>query len=89
VVLLDRKPFIAFYSGRRFAPLPPVGPDELVAAARRAGAQLVVLDSQEFADRPLLVPLLYGPPPLGLEVLRDFDAGPTGRLRILGIRRDA
>jgi 4-amino-4-deoxy-L-arabinose transferase-like glycosyltransferase len=83
-VLLDRKPLIAFYSERRWVPLPRVGPDELLAAARHAGARLVVLDSREFLfDRPGLVPLLWGPPPPGLDVLRDFDAAPADRLRIL------
>lgn len=85
-VLLDRKPFVAFYSGRRFAPLPRVGPEELLATARRVGARLVVLDSRELPyDRPRLIPLLWGPPPPGLEVVRDFDAVPTDRLRILAV----
>jgi len=83
-VLLDRKPLIAFYSERRWVPLPRIGPEELLAAARHAGARLVVLDSREFLfDRPGLVPLLWGPPPPGLDVLRDFDAAPADRLRIL------
>ena len=63
-----------------------VEPEELLAAARQAGARLVVLDSREFFfDRPGLIPLLWGPPPPGLDVLRDFDAAPTDRLRILGV----
>src|SRR5207249_1345998 len=37
-VLLDRKPLVAFYSERRWVPLPRIGPDELLAAARHAGA---------------------------------------------------
>ena len=83
-VLLDRKPLVAFYSDRRWVPLPQIGPDELLAVARHAGARLVVLDSREFLfDRPGLVPLLWGPPPPGLDVLRDFDAAPADRLRIL------
>ena len=83
-VLLDRKPLVAFYSERRWVPLPRVGPEELLAAARQAGARLVVLDSREFFfDRPGLIPLLWGPPPPGLDVLRDFDAAPADRLRIL------
>jgi len=74
----------AFYSERRWVPLPRIGPDELLAAARQAGARLVVLDSREFFfDRPGLIPLLWGPPPAGLDVLRDFDAAPADRLRIL------
>jgi len=83
-VLLDRKPLVAFYSERRWVPLPRIGPEELLAAARQAGARLVVLDSREFFfDRPGLIPLLWGPPPPGLDVLRDFDAAPADRLRIL------
>jgi len=83
-VLLDRKPLVAFYRERRWVPLPRVGPDELLAAACHAGARLVVLDSREFFfDRPGLIPLLWGPPPPGLDVLRDFDAAPADRLRIL------
>ena len=87
-LLLDRKPFIGFYSGRPWAPLPRVGPNELLAAARDAGARLVVLDSREFPfDRPRLLPLLWGPPPSGFDVLRDFDAAPSDRLRILAVTR--
>jgi hypothetical protein len=83
-VLLDRKPLVAFYSERRWVPLPRIGPEELLAAARQAGARLVVLDSREFFfDRPGLIPLLWGPPPPGLDILRDFDAAPADRLRIL------
>lgn len=86
VVLLDRKPLVAFYSERRWVALPRVGPDELLAAARRAGARLVVLDSRELPyDRPRLIPLLWGSPPPGLEVVRDFDAAPADRLRILAV----
>jgi 4-amino-4-deoxy-L-arabinose transferase-like glycosyltransferase len=85
VIILDRKPFIAFYSGRRFAILPRVAPDELASVAGRAGARLVILDSRALVDRPELFPLVYGEPPAGLEVLQDFDAGPAGRLRILGV----
>lgn len=86
VAVMDRKPFIAFYSGRRFVPLGNVSPEELVPAARRTGARLVVLDSRVFGDRPLLIPLLYGSVPVGLEVLREFDAGMDGRLRILRVQ---
>jgi 4-amino-4-deoxy-L-arabinose transferase-like glycosyltransferase len=86
-VLMDRKPFIAFYSGRRVAPLPPVDPPALLSAARGAGARLVVLDSRELPyDRGHLLPLVWGPPPPGLELLRDFDAAPGDRLRILLVR---
>jgi 4-amino-4-deoxy-L-arabinose transferase-like glycosyltransferase len=86
-VLLDRKPFVAFYSGRPRAPLPRVAPDELADAARRAGARLVVLDSRELPyDRPALLGLVWAPPPPGLEVLRDFDAPPADRLRVLRVR---
>lgn len=85
-VIMDRKPFIAFYSDRRFAILPRVSADALTAAAKRAHARLVVLDSRHFADRPELLPLLHALPPPGLDVLRDFDAGPAGRLRILGVQ---
>jgi 4-amino-4-deoxy-L-arabinose transferase-like glycosyltransferase len=85
-VVLDRKPFIAFYSDRRWAPIPRVGPDELVDAARNAGARLVVLDSRELPyDRPRLIPLLWSAPPPGLDVIRDFDAAPAVRLRILAV----
>jgi len=86
VTIMDRKPFIAFYSGRRFAILPRVLPGELTSTARHAWAGLVVLDSRAFDDRPELLPLLYAEPPAGLEVLQDFDAGPTERLRVLGVR---
>ena len=85
-VLLDRKPFVAFYSERRWIPLPRVGPDDLLAAARKAGARLVILDSRELPfDRRRLIPLLWGPTPPGLDVLRDFDPAPGDRLRILAV----
>lgn len=84
--LLDRKPFVAFYSERRWIPLPRVGPDDLLAVARKAGARLVILDSRELPfDRRRLIPLLWGPAPPGLDVLRDFDAGSGDRLRILAV----
>jgi 4-amino-4-deoxy-L-arabinose transferase-like glycosyltransferase len=84
--LLDRKPFVAFYSERRWIPLPRVGPDDLLAVARKAGARLVILDSRELPfDRRRLIPLLWGPAPAGLDVLRDFDAGSGDRLRILAV----
>ncbi len=87
VVLLDRKPFVAFYSGRHAAPLPRVGPEGLVTAARRAGARVVVLDSRELPfDRPGLLPLVWAEPPPGLDLLRDFDAAPADRLRLLRVR---
>lgn len=89
VVVLDRKPFVAYYSGRRFASLEPIGPEGLASAAREAGASLVILDSRVLSDRPRLSPLLYGMPPSGMELLRDFDAGESGRIRILGLRDEA
>lgn len=86
-VLLDRKPFVAFYSGRRFAPLGRVGPEGLLAAARHARARLVVLDSRSLPyDRPRLIPLVWTAPPPGFEVLRDFDAAPADRIRVLLVR---
>lgn len=85
-IIMDRKPFVAFYSGRRFAILPRVPPGELASAAQRAGARVVVLDRRESNDRPDLFPLHYAEPPAGLDVLQDFDAGPAGRLRVLGVR---
>lgn len=86
VIIMDRKPFVAFYSGHRFAPLPRVSPDELAKTADRAKAQIVILDSSALADRPELFPLLYTQPPTGLEILRDFETGPAGRLRLLKVR---
>jgi hypothetical protein len=82
---MDRKPFVAFYSDRRFTPLVPVAPAELASAARRAGARLVVLDSRVLGDRPALVPLLYSAPPIGLVVAQDFDHAPGERVRILRV----
>jgi 4-amino-4-deoxy-L-arabinose transferase-like glycosyltransferase len=82
-VIMDRKPFVAFYATRPFVPLPDTGPGELSAASRRAGATVVVLDSRTLVDRPRLVPLLYQAPPDGLRLLRDFDFDATTRLRFL------
>jgi 4-amino-4-deoxy-L-arabinose transferase-like glycosyltransferase len=82
-VLLDRKPFVAFYSGRRHAHLADIEPAMLRDAARRAGARLIVLDSRALVDRPSLLPLVWAPPPPGFSVVRDFEAVPGDRLRLL------
>jgi 4-amino-4-deoxy-L-arabinose transferase-like glycosyltransferase len=85
-VVLDRKPFVAYYSGRRHAPLgAEVTPADLQAAARRAGARVVVLDSRALEDRPQLAPLVWSAPPPGFDVVRDFEAGPFARLRVLKV----
>lgn len=84
-VLMDRKPFVAFYSDRRFVPLLPSGPDDLARVARRAGAQLVILDTRVLEDRAPLIPLVYAHPPAGLEVARDFEVGAHDRLRVLKV----
>lgn len=83
-VVMDRKPFVAYYSGRRYVPLESdVTPADLQAAARRAGARLVVLDSRSLEDRPQLAPLVWSAPPPGFDVVRDFETGPSARLRVL------
>ena len=56
---------------------------DLQAVARRAGARLVVLDSRSLEDRPQLAPLVWGAPPPGFDVVRDFETGPSARLRVL------
>src|SRR4030095_15932700 len=38
-VLLDRKPLVAFYSERRWVPLPQIGPEELLAGPPQAGGR--------------------------------------------------
>jgi 4-amino-4-deoxy-L-arabinose transferase-like glycosyltransferase len=85
-ILMDRKPFVAYYSGRRFVPLSSVNPAELAQAVQHTGARLLILDSRVLGDRPLLFPLLYGAPPAGLELRWELDAGDTGRIRILEVR---
>jgi hypothetical protein len=87
--LLDRKPFVGFYGGRRVVPLPDIPPVELLALARRSGATIVVLDDRWLADRPKLWPLVYAPPPDGFRILRDFDGLGTRRLRLLEVIPDA
>jgi 4-amino-4-deoxy-L-arabinose transferase-like glycosyltransferase len=83
-IVMDRKPFVAYYSGRRHAPLgAEITPADLQAAARRAGARLVVLDSRALEDRPQLAPFVWSAPPPGFDVVRDFEAGPFTRLRVL------
>jgi 4-amino-4-deoxy-L-arabinose transferase-like glycosyltransferase len=85
-IVMDRKPFVAYYSGRRYAPLEAdVTPAQLHVAARRAGARLVVLDSRTLEDRPQLAPLVWGAPPPGFDVVRDFETGPFTRLRLLKV----
>ncbi len=83
--LLDRKPFVGFYGGRRVVPLPDIPPAELLALARRNGATIVVLDDRWLADRPKLWPLVYAPPPAGFRILRDFDGLGIRRLRLLEV----
>ena len=86
VVVMDRKPFVAYYSGRRYVPLEAdVTPAELRAVARRAGARLVVLDSRALEDRPQLAPLVWSAPPPGFDLVRDFESGPFTRLRVLKV----
>ena len=87
--LLDRKPFLGFYGGRRVVPLPDIPPVELLALARRTGATIVALDDRWLADRPKLWPLVYAPPPDGFRILRDFDGLGTRRLRLLEVIPDA
>jgi hypothetical protein len=86
--LLDRKPFLGFYAGRRVAPLPDIPPDELLALARRTGAAIVVLDDRWLVDRPKLWPLVYAPPPDGFRILQDFDGSGMRRLRLLEVTPD-
>jgi 4-amino-4-deoxy-L-arabinose transferase-like glycosyltransferase len=85
-VLLDRKPFVAFYSGRRHALLADVAPADLAQAARRTGARLVVLDSRMLGDRPRLLPLVWSSVPPGFDLVRDFDVAPADRVRLLAPR---
>jgi hypothetical protein len=85
-VVLDRKPFVAFYSERRHAPLADIAPADLDEAVRRSGARLVVLDSRTLGDRPRLLPLVWSPPPPEFEIVRDFDATPADRVRLLARR---
>ncbi len=83
-IVMDRKPFVAYYSGRRHVPLgAEITPADLQAAARRVGARLVVLDSRWLEDRPQLAPFVWSAPPPGFDVVRDFEAGPANRLRVL------
>jgi 4-amino-4-deoxy-L-arabinose transferase-like glycosyltransferase len=83
-IVMDRKPFVAYYSGRHHAPLgAEITPADLQAAARRAGARVVVLDSRALEDRPQLAPFVWSAPPPGFDVVRDFEAGPFTRLRVL------
>jgi hypothetical protein len=86
--LLDRKPLLGFYAGRRVVPLPDIPPIELRALARRTGATIVVLDDRWLADRPKLWPLVYAPPPDGFRILQDFDGLGTRRLRLLEVTPD-
>jgi len=83
-IVMDRKPFVAYYSGRRHVPLgAEITPADLQAAARRVGARLVVLDSRSLEDRPQLAPFVWSAPPPGFDVVRDFEVGPANRLRVL------
>lgn len=86
VMVMDRKPYVAYYSGRRFVPLSSESPAELAQAVRDTGARLLILDSRVLGDRPLLMPLLYSLPPAGLKLLWEMDAGEHGRIRIFQVR---
>jgi hypothetical protein len=84
-VIMDRKPFIAFYSGRPHIPLQDLASARLSSEARGAGATIVVLDSRTLADRSGLLPLVTHQPPPGLDWLRDFVAADGSRIRLLHV----
>ncbi len=86
-VIMDRKPFIAFYSGRPHVPLPDLASARLSAEAQKAGATIVVLDGRTLADRAGLLPLVTHQPPAGLGWVRDFVAADGSRIRLLQVVR--
>jgi hypothetical protein len=84
-VIMDRKPFIAFYTHRPHVPLMDQASGRLSEDARRAGATIVVLDGRTLADRPGLLPLVTHQSPAGLEWLRDFVSVDGSRIRLLKV----
>jgi Dolichyl-phosphate-mannose-protein mannosyltransferase len=59
-VVMDRKPFLAFYAWRPYRVIPDEPYDRLIAAAVRDGVRYLVVDQQIAAYfRPQLEPLLY------------------------------
>lgn len=84
-VIMDRKPFIAFYAGRGYVPLQDQAPARLSEEARAAGATVIVLDGRTLADRPGLLPLMTHQSPTGLEWLRDFVSADGSRIRLLKV----
>jgi 4-amino-4-deoxy-L-arabinose transferase-like glycosyltransferase len=83
--IMDRKPYVAFYSGRAFEPIPPKGNvGEVLALARQRGVDLLVIDVELVqGDRPEVEPLtIPALAPRGLELVRAFDS-PEGRPLLL------
>lgn len=59
-VVMDRKPYVAFYANRRYRPIPDDPYETIIGFARRENVRYLVVD--EAVDRifrPQLLPLLY------------------------------
>ncbi len=67
-VVMDRKPYVAFYAGAGYHVMPDDPYDALLDGAVRSGVRSLVLD-QALAEimRPQLLPLLYDPARLAAE----------------------
>jgi hypothetical protein len=87
--IMDRKPYVAYYTGRVFEPIPPRGGvEQAVAVARKQGVDLLVVDARLVReDRPgverLTTPEL-APPELVL--LRRFDVAGEPPLLLYRLR---
>ncbi len=76
VRLLARYPAIAFHANAAWAPTPAASWDEVLAYARRKGAQFIAVDQNEVKLRPQLAALLDpAQAPAELEFVAAVDAG--------------
>ena len=77
LVVMSRKPWVAFYSGALVAELPDATPDSLFFLARARRAAVLVADERSTrTDRPQLRSLLFASSvPRDVEVLHA-EAGP-------------
>ncbi len=87
--IMDRKPYIAYYSGRAFEPIPPRGDvTTIVGLARQRGVDLLVIDVElVWGDRPDISQLTFpalAPP--SLELIQTFRSPDTLALLLYRVR---
>jgi hypothetical protein len=83
--VMSRVPEIAYYAQARWVALPYADPAGVIAAARRAGARILVLDEPTLRRRR---PDLLAPPAAaGLTLVRETDEFPDRPVRVFAVDR--